>query len=110
MYVCLSQINASNSCLIRLEQELAYLGGMCSANLMKKELNLPGKWWRWRRTCKDILSYVIITCLSDDKEVEDVSGIEETISAHHALLSKGFALSEPHLTVHQALESYLPIG
>ncbi|XP_070133334.1 E3 ubiquitin-protein ligase highwire [Drosophila bipectinata] len=80
-------INASNSCLIRLEQELAYLGGMCSANLMKKELNLP-----------------------DDKDVEDMSGIEETISAHHALLSKGFALSEPHLTVHQALESYLPIG
>ncbi|ALC49441.1 hiw [Drosophila busckii] len=80
-------INASNSCLIRLEQELAYLGGMCGANLMKKELNLP-----------------------DDKDVEDMSGIEETISAHHALLSKGFALSDPQLTVHQALDSFLPIG
>ncbi|KAM8720838.1 hypothetical protein ACLKA7_006822 [Drosophila subpalustris] len=80
-------INASNSCLIRLEQELSYLGGMCSANLMKKDLNLP-----------------------DDKDMDDLSGIEETISAHHALLSKGFALSEPQLTVHQALESYLPIG
>nr|XP_032288913.1 E3 ubiquitin-protein ligase highwire [Drosophila virilis] len=80
-------INASNSCLIRLEQELAYLGGMCSANLMKKDLHLP-----------------------DDKDMDDMSGIEETISAHHSLLSKGFALSEPHLTVHQALESYLPIG
>lgn len=42
--------------------------------------------------------------------MEDLSGIEDTISAHHALLSKGFALSEPQLTVHQALESYLPIG
>ncbi|XP_039231733.1 E3 ubiquitin-protein ligase highwire isoform X2 [Drosophila yakuba] len=82
-----TSINASNSCLIRLEQELAYLGGMCSANLMKKELNLP-----------------------DDKDVEDMSGIEETINTHHTLLSKGFALSEPQLTVHQALESYLPIG
>ncbi|XP_030378381.1 E3 ubiquitin-protein ligase highwire [Scaptodrosophila lebanonensis] len=80
-------VNASNSCLIRLEQELAYLGGMCSANLMKKDLNLP-----------------------DDKDIDDLSGIEETISAHHVLLSKGFALSEPTLTVHQALESYLPIG
>ncbi|XP_068159965.1 LOW QUALITY PROTEIN: E3 ubiquitin-protein ligase highwire [Drosophila tropicalis] len=80
-------INASNSCLIRLEQELAYLGGMCSANLMKKDLNLP-----------------------DDKDMEDISGIEDTISSHHGLLSKGFALSEPQLTVHQALESYLPIG
>lgn len=32
-----------NSCLSRLESELAYLGGMCSANLMKKDLVLPGK-------------------------------------------------------------------
>lgn len=36
------QVNISNSCLIRLEYELAYLGGMCSANLMRKDLNLPG--------------------------------------------------------------------
>lgn len=35
-------MNTKNSCLIRLEHELAYLGGMCSANLMKKDLNLPG--------------------------------------------------------------------
>lgn len=32
----------ANSCLSRLESELAYLGGMCSANLMKKDLVLPG--------------------------------------------------------------------
>ncbi|XP_054087808.1 E3 ubiquitin-protein ligase highwire isoform X1 [Zeugodacus cucurbitae] len=82
-----STLSATNSCLIRLEQELAYLGGMCSANLMKKDLNLP-----------------------DDKDMEDLGGVEDTINAHHALLSKGFALSEPVLTVHQALESYLPIG
>ncbi|XP_067640218.1 E3 ubiquitin-protein ligase highwire isoform X3 [Eurosta solidaginis] len=82
-----STLTATNSCLIRLEQELAYLGGMCSANLMKKDLNLP-----------------------DDKDIEDLGGVEETINTHHALLSKGFALSEPVLTVNQALESYLPIG
>lgn len=32
----------TNACLNRLEWELAYLGGMCSANLMKKDLILPG--------------------------------------------------------------------
>lgn len=42
--------------------------------------------------------------------MDDLGGVEDTINAHHALLSKGFALSEPILTVHQALESYLPIG
>lgn len=52
----------------------------------------------------------LVCSFADDKEMEDLSGIEDTISAHHALLSKGFALSEPQLTVHQALESYLPIG
>lgn len=46
----------------------------------------------------------------DDKEVEDLSTIEDTLTNHHSLLSKGFALSESILTVNQALESYLPIG
>ncbi|XP_037930259.1 E3 ubiquitin-protein ligase highwire-like [Teleopsis dalmanni] len=80
-------VNTTNSCLIRLEQELAYLGGMCTANLMKKELSLP-----------------------DDKDNADHVSIEETLNAHQTLLSKGFALSEPVLTIHQALESSLPIG
>jgi len=52
----------------------------------------------------------LLFTIIDDKDVEDMSGVEETINAHHTLLSKGFALSEPQLTVHQALESYLPIG
>lgn len=38
----------ANSCLSRLESELAYLGGMCSANLMKKDLVLPGKFFLLR--------------------------------------------------------------
>ncbi|XP_023291814.2 E3 ubiquitin-protein ligase highwire [Lucilia cuprina] len=80
-------LNGNNSCLVRIEQELSYLGGMCSANLMKKNLSLP-----------------------DDKDVEDLSSISETISTHFALLSKGLALAEPELSIHQALESYLPIG
>lgn len=48
--------------------------------------------------------------ITDDKDVEDLSTISETISTHFALLSKGLALAEPELTIHQALESYLPIG
>ncbi|XP_011290756.1 E3 ubiquitin-protein ligase highwire [Musca domestica] len=80
-------LSNNSSCLVRIEQELSYLGGMCSGNLMKKNLSLP-----------------------DDKDVEDLSTISETISTHFALLSKGLALAEPDLTIHQALESYLPIG
>ncbi|KAL9885814.1 MYC binding protein highwire isoform 2-T2 [Glossina fuscipes fuscipes] len=80
-------LNSNNSCLVRIEQELAYLGGMCSANLMRKNLSLP-----------------------DDINVDDLASISETISAHFPLLSKGLALSEPELNIHQALESYLPIG
>uniref|UniRef100_A0A1B0GP35 PHR domain-containing protein n=1 Tax=Phlebotomus papatasi TaxID=29031 RepID=A0A1B0GP35_PHLPP len=75
-----------NSCLIRLEHELAYLGGMCSANLMKKDLVLPG-----------------------DK-CDDLSPISETLKNHAALLGKGFALPDSMLTINQALDSHLPIG
>ncbi|TMW41258.1 hypothetical protein DOY81_013662, partial [Sarcophaga bullata] len=70
-------LNGNNSCLVRIEQELSYLGGMCSANLMKKNLSLP-----------------------DDKDVEDLTSISETISTHFALLSKGLALAEPELTAY----------
>ncbi|XP_055684525.1 E3 ubiquitin-protein ligase highwire isoform X1 [Lutzomyia longipalpis] len=75
-----------NSCLIRLEHELAYLGGMCSANLMKKDLVLPG-----------------------DK-CEDLSPISEMLKNHAGLLGKGFALPDSMLTINQALDSHLPIG
>ncbi|GAB0089308.1 E3 ubiquitin-protein ligase highwire [Sergentomyia squamirostris] len=75
-----------NSCLVRLEHELAYLGGMCSANLMKKDLVLPG-----------------------DK-CEDLSLISETLKNHAGLLGKGFALPDSMLTINQALDSHLPIG
>lgn len=71
----------------RLECELAYLGGMCSAHLMKKDLILPG-----------------------DGPTDDYASVEETIASHSALLSKGLAISDSVLTINQALESYLPIG
>lgn len=76
----------ANYSLMRLENELAYLGGMCSANLMKKDLVLP-----------------------DDKS-EDLSCIEETMLAHSTLLSKGLALPETLLTINQVLDSHFPKG
>lgn len=72
--------------LIRLENELAYLGGMCSANLMKKDL-----------------------ILSLDKS-EHLNSVEETLSTHSSLLSKGLALPENLLTINQVLESNFPMG
>lgn len=81
-----SHIKYPNFCLMRLENELAYLGGMCSANLMKKDLILP-----------------------DDKS-EDLSTIEETLSLHSSLLSKGLALPESLLTINQVLDSHFPKG
>lgn len=75
-----------NYALMRLESELAYLGGMCSANLMKKDLVLP-----------------------DDKS-EDLTSIEETMLAHSSLLSKGLALPESLLTINQVLDSHFPKG
>lgn len=77
---------SSNFCLIRLENELAYLGGMCSSNLMKKDLILP-----------------------DDKS-ENLTTIEDTLTMHSALLSKGLALPDSLLTINQVLDSQLPKG
>lgn len=76
-----------NSTLNWLESELSYLGGMCSASLMKKDLVLPG-----------------------ENPLEDFSSIEKSMQLHSTLLSKGLALSDSVLTINQALDSYLPVG
>lgn len=81
------QTKIPNSTLNWLENELAYLGGMCSAGLLKKNLMLPG-----------------------ENPLEDFSSVEKTIQVHSALLSKGLALSDSVLTINQALDSYLPVG
>ncbi|KAF6200669.1 hypothetical protein GE061_005112 [Apolygus lucorum] len=74
-----------------LETELAFLGGMCSASLIKKELVLP-------------------TSSADEME-EDIEVAEElaqqVYSKHSSLLGKGFALASP-LTINQALDGVLP--
>lgn len=86
-----------NVCLSRLECELAYLGGMCSANLMRKDLVLPG----------DGTAAAMAAEASDE-----VAGgcVDDALQTHSALLSKGLSLADSVLTVNQALDVYLPIG
>ncbi|KAK9891452.1 hypothetical protein WA026_014685 [Henosepilachna vigintioctopunctata] len=73
-----------------LESELAFLGGMCAASLMKKDILLP--------TFGDEAHL--------DIEMAEVVA-SETFAMHSQLLSKGLALSNPP-TVNQALDGMLP--
>ncbi|CAB0004105.1 unnamed protein product, partial [Nesidiocoris tenuis] len=74
-----------------LETELAFLGGMCSSALIKKDLVLPPS--------------------SADEFEEDIEVAEElaqqVYSKHSSLLGKGFALASP-LSINQALDGVLP--
>ncbi|XP_055618511.1 E3 ubiquitin-protein ligase highwire isoform X2 [Toxorhynchites rutilus septentrionalis] len=71
--------------LIHLEYELSYLGGLCSANLLKKDL------------------------IFSDDVTENIANTEETLKKHIPLLSKGLMVSDSVLTINNALESNLPI-
>ncbi|XP_042905925.1 E3 ubiquitin-protein ligase MYCBP2 isoform X1 [Parasteatoda tepidariorum] len=77
--------------LKHLERELAYLGGMCAASLMRRDLILPPS--------------------SFGEMEEDLELIEELAQQvyknHSVLLSKGFALAHPP-SIDQALEGVLP--
>ncbi|XP_063604995.1 E3 ubiquitin-protein ligase MYCBP2-like, partial [Penaeus indicus] len=79
--------------LRHLEKELSYLGGLCSASLIKKDLCLPP--------------------IAGDELDEDMELVEEmslqVYRAHPGLLSKGFALSHPP-TIHQALDGVIPFS
>ncbi|GFY47108.1 hypothetical protein TNIN_284731 [Trichonephila inaurata madagascariensis] len=79
--------------LRHLERELAYLGGMCAASLMRRDLVLPPS---------------TVGEIEEDMElVEELS--QQVYRNHSTLLSKGFALAHPP-TVHQALEGVLPFS
>ncbi|PNF26946.1 hypothetical protein B7P43_G12700 [Cryptotermes secundus] len=79
--------------LKHLETELAFLGGMCAASLMKKDLLLPP---------------VSVEEMDEDMDVvEEVA--QHVYKSHSALLSKGFALANPP-TITQALEGILPFS
>ncbi|KAK4298747.1 hypothetical protein Pmani_028926 [Petrolisthes manimaculis] len=77
--------------LRHLEKELSYLGGLCAASLIKKDLCLPPS------TGED---------LEEDLELVE-SLAAQVYRSHPALLSKGFALSHPP-TIHQALDAVIP--
>ncbi|XP_064119634.1 E3 ubiquitin-protein ligase MYCBP2-like isoform X5 [Macrobrachium nipponense] len=79
--------------LRHLEKELSYLGGLCAASLIKKDLCLPP---------------VQGDDLDEEMElVEDMS--LQVYRAHPGLLSKGFALSHPP-TIHQTLDGVIPFS
>ena len=96
-----------------LEMELAYLGGICAASLMKKSIPLNSQ-------SSGSLS---LPSLGGGQNVqnggyeneskEDMEIIEDSASEafemHASLLSKGFALERPP-NVHQALDSVIPFS
>ncbi|XP_072332276.1 E3 ubiquitin-protein ligase MYCBP2 isoform X3 [Scyliorhinus torazame] len=76
--------------ILQLEKELAYLGSMCAASLMKKDLALP-----------------VGNELEEDLEILEESALQ--ICKNHAgLLGKGLALSHSP-TILEALEGNLPL-
>ncbi|CAL4105683.1 unnamed protein product, partial [Meganyctiphanes norvegica] len=82
---------ALHDSLRHLEKELAYLGGLCAASLIKKNLLLPP--------------------IPGDELDEDMELVEEmslqVYRSHPSLLGKGFALSHPP-TIHQTLDGVIP--
>uniref|UniRef100_A0A6Q2X7Z5 E3 ubiquitin-protein ligase MYCBP2 n=1 Tax=Esox lucius TaxID=8010 RepID=A0A6Q2X7Z5_ESOLU len=76
--------------IIQLEKELAYLGSVCAAALMKKDLALP-----------------IGNELEEDLEILEEASLQ-VCKAHSGILSKGLALSHSP-TILEALEGNLPL-
>ncbi|KAG8452232.1 hypothetical protein GDO86_004144 [Hymenochirus boettgeri] len=76
--------------IIQLEKEMANLGGMCAAALMKKDLALP-----------------IGSELEEDLEIVEEAALQ-VCKAHSGILGKGLALSHSP-TILEALEGNLPL-
>ncbi|KAM9484009.1 E3 ubiquitin-protein ligase MYCBP2 isoform 22-T22 [Salvelinus alpinus] len=76
--------------IIQLEKELAYLGSVCAAALMKKDLALP-----------------IGNELEEDLEILEETSLQ-VCKAHSGILGKGLALSHSP-TILEALEGNLPL-
>ena len=79
-----------------LEMELSYLGGTCSASLMKKNLFLSVKGNGGAELTEE------------DMELAEEAAAE-SYEMHTALLSKGFALERPP-SVHEALDGVIPFS
>ncbi|XP_064481849.1 E3 ubiquitin-protein ligase MYCBP2-like [Ornithodoros turicata] len=79
--------------LKHLEKELAYLGGMCAASLLRRDLILPA---------------VSSSEVEEDLDLVDYLA-HQVFDSHSMLLSRGFALAHPP-TIQQALEGMLPFS
>ncbi|XP_046701608.1 E3 ubiquitin-protein ligase MYCBP2 isoform X17 [Silurus meridionalis] len=80
----------SDEGIIQLEKELAYLGSVCAAALMKKDLALP-----------------IGNELEEDLEILEEASLQ-VCKSHSGILGKGLALSHSP-TILEALEGNLPL-
>ena len=93
-----------------LEMELAYLGGICAASLMKKSIPLNSQ----SGSLSGVAGLGGQTQNGYENESkEDMEIIEDSASEafemHASLLNKGFALERPP-NVHQALDSVIPFS
>ncbi|XP_032812561.2 E3 ubiquitin-protein ligase MYCBP2 isoform X3 [Petromyzon marinus] len=85
---------SSDEGVVQLEKELAFLGSMCAASLMKKDLTLPPS--------------ANGVDLEEDIEFVEDSALQ-VYKAHSGLLGKGLALSHPP-SILEALEGTLPLS
>lgn len=85
-YEDISQEKISKFCLAHLEYELAYLGGMCSAILMKKD------------------------SIYADDVYDDYNDAENTLQKHSTLLSNGLLASDGLETINNIFDSHILVG
>lgn len=85
-YEDISQSKTSRFCLANLEHELAYLGGMCSATLMKND-----------------------NIYADDV-YEDYSDSEQVLQKHSELLSNGLLASGSLDVINNIFDSHVLVG
>lgn len=112
-----SNIQTCFAGLKQLEAEVSFLGGMCAASLIKKELQLPviglSRKLFEGYVKENVRLYWVISFMTGDDCDTDVEMAEsvaaQTLAAHGSLLSKGLALAAPP-TVMQAMDGMMPFG
>lgn len=85
-YEDINQSKISKFCLAHLEHELAYLGGMCSATLMKNDN------------------------IYTDDVYDDYTDAEQVLQKHTELLSNGLFATGGLETINNIFDSHLLVG
>ena len=85
-----------------LEMELAYLGGLCAASLMRKDIPLSNQ------DIPEVVQQQRMGGANEDMDIIEDSA-SEAFEMHSSLLSKGFALERPP-NVQQALDGIIPFS